>query len=119
MYTYINPSSGYRIGNDGSFQYHRTQDGHGGRAAEHRAEMEQIAERIAEQKLAAIVPQIQAVALQQARDDLLRAIAFDVETVVEVALHNGETIFRDKKTQRVIADNIMREIRKQLDRFTI
>ena len=81
--------------------------------------MEQIAERIADQKLAAIVPQIQATALQQARDDLLRAIAFDVETVVQVALHNGETIFRDKKTQRVIADNIMREIRKRLDRFTI
>ena len=63
--------------------------------------------------------QIQAAALQQARDELLRAIAFDVETVVQVALHNGETIFRDKKTQRVIADNIMREIRKRLDRFTI
>jgi hypothetical protein len=44
--------------------------------------MEQIAERIAEQKIAAIVPQIQATALQQARDELLRAIAFDVETVV-------------------------------------
>lgn len=79
--------------------------------------MERIAEEIADRKLAAIVPQIQMAALQQARDDLLRAIAFDVETVVEVALHNGETIFRDKKTQRVIADNIMREIRKRLDRF--
>lgn len=104
---------------DGNLCGRGTQDGHGGRAAEHRAEMDQIAERIAEQKIAAIVPQIQAAALQQARDELLRAIAFDVETVVQVALHNGETIFRDKKTQRVIADNIMREIRKRLDRFTI
>ena len=96
-----------------------THDGHGGRAEQHRAEMRQIAEEIAEQKIAAIVPQIQAAALQQARDELLRAIAFDVETVVQVALHNGETIFRDKKTQKVIADNIMREIRKRLDGFTI
>ena len=40
-----------------------TQAGHGGRAAEHRAEIRQIAEEIAEQKLAAIVPQIQAAAL--------------------------------------------------------
>ena len=79
--------------------------------------MEQIAERIAEQKIAAIVPQIQAAALQQARDDLLRAIAFDVETVVQVALHNGETIFRDSKTQKVIADSITREIRKRLSGF--
>lgn len=104
---------------DGNLCGRGTQDGHGGRAEQHRAEMEQIAERIADQKLSAIVPQIQAAALQQARDELLRTIAFDVETVVQVALHNGETIFRDKKTQRVIADNIMREIRKRLDRFTI
>ena len=98
MYTYINPSSGYRIGNDGNLEYHRTQDGHGGRSAEHRAEMRKIAEEIVDQKLAAIVPQIQASALQQARDDLLRAFSFDVETVVEVAFANGEKIFRDKRT---------------------
>ena len=77
-----------------------------------------LVEEIAEENLAAIVPQIQAAALQQARDDLLRAISFDVETVVQVALHNGETIFRDSKTQKVIADSIMREIRKRLDRFS-
>ena len=47
--------------------------------------MRQIAEEIAEQKLVAIIPQIQAAALQQARDDLLRAFAVDVETVVHVA----------------------------------
>ena len=81
--------------------------------------MRQIAEEIAEQKLAAIVPQVQAAALQQARDDLLRAITFDVETVVRVAFQNGETIFRDSKTQKVLADSIMREIRKRLSGFTI
>lgn len=79
--------------------------------------MRQIAEEIAEQKLAAIIPQIQTAALQQARDDLLRAFAVDVETVVEVAFANGEKIFRDKKTQKVIADSIMREIRKRLSGF--
>ena len=96
-----------------------TQDGHGGKSEQHQAEMRQIAEEIAEQKLAAIIPQIQAAALQQARDDLLRAFAVDVETVVEVAFANGEKIFRDKKTQKVIADSIMREIRKRLSGFTI
>ena len=49
---------------DGNLCGRGTQDGHGGRAAEHRAEMRQIAEEIAEQKLATIVPQIQAEALQ-------------------------------------------------------
>ena len=61
------------------------------------------------------MPQIQAAALQQARDDLLRALAFDVETVVEVAFANGEKIWKDKRTQKVIAENIMREIRKRLN----
>ena len=96
-----------------------TQDGHGGRAEEHRAEMEQIAERKADEKLAAIIPQIQAAALRQAREDQLRAISFDVETVVSIAFANGETIWRDSKTQKVVADSIMREIRKRLDGFKI
>lgn len=81
--------------------------------------MKQIAERIAEEKLAAIIPQIQAAALQQAREDLLRAISFDVETVVSIAFANGESIWRDSKTQKVIADSLMREIRKHLDGFKI
>ena len=100
---------------DGNLCGRGTQDGHGGRAAEHRAEMRQIAEEIAEQKLATIVPQIYAAALQQARDDLLRALAFDVETVVSIAFQNGEKIWKDKRTQGVIADSIMREIRKRLN----
>ena len=78
-----------------------------------------IAEEIAEQKIAAIVPQIQTAALQQARDELLQAFAIDVETVVEVAFANGEKIFRDKKTQKVIAQSIMREIRTYLEYLSI
>ena len=75
--------------------------------------------QIAEEKLAAIIPEIQKAALQQARDDLLRAISFDVETVVSIAFANGERIWRDSKTQKVVADSIMREIRKRLDGFKI
>lgn len=107
-YLYPPPKDGIRYFGNG------TQDGHGGRAAEHRREMAQIAEEIADRKIAAIIPQIQTAALQQARDDLLHAIAFDVETVVEVAFQNGEKIWRDSKTQKVVAENIMREIRKRL-----
>lgn len=47
----------------------------------------------------------------------MRAFAVDVKTVVEVAFENGERIFRDKRTQRVIADSIMREIKKRLGGF--
>ena len=104
---------------DGNLFGSGTQDGHGGRAEQHRAEFRAIAEQIADEKIAAIVPQIHTAALQQARDEILRALAFDVETVVNVAFHNGEKIWNDKRTQRVIADNIMREIRKRVDRFSI
>ena len=116
----FNPSGSYSRGKDGGYNYTRhTQDGHGGRAEEHRAEMEQIAERKADEKLAAIIPQIQAAALRQAREDLLRALSFDVKTVVSIAFANGETIWRDSKTQKIVADSIMREIRKHLDGFKI
>ena len=94
-----------------------TYDGHGGHRAEHLAEMRQIAAEIVDAKIAAIVPQIQTAALQQAKDDLLRAIAFDVETVVNIAFQNGENIFRDSKTQKVVAESITQEIRKQLKRY--
>lgn len=117
----INYSSNGTYSEDGNGGYiwrRNTQDGHGGRAEEHQAEMERIAEEIADRKLAAIVPQIQMAALQQARDDLLRAIAFDVETVVEIAFHNGEKIWRDSRTQKAVAESIMREIRKRLERFS-
>ena len=110
----ITSYTGIQQNYDGNLCGRGTQDGHGGKSAEHRAEFCQIAEEIAEKKLAAIVLQIQAAALQQARDDLLRALSFDVETVVSIAFQNGERIWRDSRTQKVIADNIMREIRKRL-----
>ena len=113
----ITSYTGFQQNYDGNLCGRDTQDGHGGKSAEHRAEFRQIAEEIAEQKLAAVIPQICAAALQQARDDLLRALSFDVETVVSIAFQNGERIWRDSRTQKVIADNIMREIRKRLNSF--
>lgn len=119
MGQYITSFVSMQSNHDGNLCGRGTQDGHGGRAEEHRAEFREIAERIAEEKLAAIIPQIQAAALHQAREDLLRAISFDVETVVSIAFANGETIWRDSKTQKVIADSLMREIRKRLNGFII
>ena len=113
----ITSYTGFQQKYDGNLCGRGTQDGHGGKSAEHRAEFRQIAEEIAEKKVAAVIPQIYAAALQQARDDLLRALSFDVETVVSIAFQNGERIWRDSRTQKVIADNIMREIRKRLNSF--
>ena len=54
----------------------------------------------------------------QAREDLLNALTFDVATVVSVAFENGETIWKDCKTQKVVANAIMREIRKRISGLT-
>ena len=54
-----NPRGTYSINERGGYEWHRnTQDGHGGRAEEHREEMVQIAEQIAEEKIKAMVPQM-------------------------------------------------------------
>jgi len=42
-------------------------------------------------------------------------LAIDVTTCVEVAMENGEAIFSDQKTQRVIAERIMSELKKQIE----
>lgn len=94
-----------------------TQDGHGGRATEHRAEMEQIAAQIAEKKIAELIPEIQRSAYISAYNDIVNALSFDVTTAVSVAFANGAQIFYDSKTQKVIADAVMQEVRKGLSRF--
>ena len=80
--------------------------------------MEAIAEQIAAKKIEEALPEIQKAAYQQAVSDLMNALYMDVTTAVSIAFDNGETIFRDSKTQRIVADAIMREIRKHLKEHT-
>ena len=98
----------------GNVAYRRTQDGHGGHSAEHRAEMEEIAERIAQQKIAEALPEIQRAAYISAYNDMVGALEFDVTSAVSIGLENCGTIFYDSKTQKVLAEAVMREIRKRL-----
>lgn len=102
---------------NGSIGYRRAQDGHGGRAEQHRAEMEQIAEQIAERKIAEMIPEIQRAAYISAYNDVVNALSFDVTTAVSVAFENGAQIFYDSRTQKVIADAVMREVRKGLSQI--
>ena len=102
---------------NGSVGYRRVQDGHGGRAEQHRAEMEQIAEQIAERKIAEMIPEIQRVAYISAYNDVVNALSFDVTTAVSVAFENGAQIFYDSRTQKVIADAVMSKVRKGLNQI--
>ena len=103
---------------NGTIGYRRTQDGHGGRSAEHRAEMEQIAERIAQQKIAEALPEIKRSAYISAYNDMVGALEFDITSAVSIGLENCGTIFYDSKTQTILAEAVMREIRKSLDEVT-
>ena len=115
-FTYINPNTeySYSINDKGGMEYRRTQDGHGGYGFEHRAEMEQIAARIAEQKIAEALPEIQRAAYIYAYNNLIAALEFDVTSAVSIGLENCGEIFFDSKTQKVLAEAIMRELKKQL-----
>ena len=93
------------------------QDGHGGHSAEHRAEMEEIAERIAQQKIMEMIPELQKAAYISAYNDIVSALSFDVTTAVSVAFENGEQIFYDSRTQKIIAEAVMREVRKGLSQI--
>ena len=94
-----------------------TQDGHGGNAEEHRREMAQIAEQIVQQRIAEAIPEIQRAATEQAYGNLLEALSFNVTSAVNIGFENAGTIFRDKKTQKVVADAVMKEVQKQLKRI--
>lgn len=105
---------GMYINENGYYCWKRdTQDGHGGRAEEHRAEMEEIAAAVAERKIQESIPRITQDAYLRAVQDLTEAAKVDVESVVRVGFQNGEEIFRDKKTQKIIVDAVMGEIKKQ------
>ena len=74
--------------------------------------MEAIAARIAEQKIAEALPEIQRAAYIYAYNNLIAALEFDVTSAVSIGLENCGEIFYDSKTQKVFAEAIMRELKK-------
>lgn len=114
----FNPEWTYKIGKNGGIECYRnaTYDGHGGHAEEHRAEMAEIAAEIAEKKIQEAIPRIAEESYIRALNNLLGASQVDVESVVNVGFKNGDEIFHDKKTQKIIVDSVMNEVKKQLDK---
>ena len=78
--------------------------------------MEQIAARIADQKIAEAIPEIQRAAYISAYNDLVNALEFDVTSAVSIGLENCGEIFYDSKTQKILAEAVMRELKKQMDK---
>ncbi len=66
--------------------------------------------------MAKAIPEMRESIYREAYSNLLEALKVDVKTIVRVALDNGQVILNDRKTQKLIADAVMKEVQKQFKR---
>lgn len=92
-----------------------TQDGHGGRAEEHREEMRQIAV----EAINDIVPQMAMQIYTNTIQDMINALQYDIETIVSISFSDAHDIFTSKKTQKYVSDRIMKEMINHLERMKV
>ncbi len=114
---YLDQNQEYWYNERGYLCYRRNPLAHGGHSEEHRREMAMIAEQVVQQKLNDVIPEIQRAAYSTAYNDFVNALSFDVGTAVNIGFANGEEIFRDKKTQKVVADAVMEQVSKYLKKM--
>lgn len=98
-----------------------TNDGHGGRAEEHRAEMIQIARKVFESERAKMIDEIsemillaQYEAYEQALQDVMRVLEYDIHSVTKIGIEGCRDIFEGEKAQRFISDQIIKRITQEL-----
>ena len=96
-------------------------DGHGGKAMQHRAEMRQIAKEVFKEERAYLMEEIKQMmfeaqykAYQQALNDFLDAIEYDIESVTRIGIEGCRDIFEGKKAQRFISDKVKQIIENKL-----
>ena len=96
-------------------------DGHGGRAEEHRAEMEEIARKVFEIERARLMDEMsermraaQYEAYNQALQDVMRVLEYDIHSVTKIGIDGCRDIFEGEKAQRFISDQIIKRITKEL-----
>ena len=98
-----------------------TNDGHGGRGEEHRAEMILIAREVFESERAKMIDEIQEMILlaqyeayNQALQDVMRVLEYDIHSVTKIGIEGCRDIFEGEKAQRFISDQIIKRITKEL-----
>lgn len=100
-----------------------TFDGHGGKASEHHAEMEEIARKVFAEENQKLLEEIKVMiqeeaelAYKRAINDFLGVMHYDVESITQIGFDGCYDIFKDKKAQKYISDLIVREIEKRLNK---
>ena len=98
-----------------------TQDGHGGRAEQHRSEMEEIACEVYAEKHARLMEEIdekirvaQYQAYNQALKNVMRVLEYDIESVTRIGIEGCRDIFEDQKAQKFISDHVIKAIQQEL-----
>ena len=102
-----------------------TQDGHGGRAAEHYKEIEEIAEKVVNLRLERFTEEIKEMILvaqyqayEQALNDVLGVLEYDIHSVTKIGIEGCREIFEGEKAQKFISDQIVKRIVKELKNKT-
>ena len=97
-------------------------DGHGGKAEEHRKQIEEIARELFKEERAKLLEEVeertltaQYKAYEQALKDVLGVLEYDIQSVTKIGIEGCREIFEGKQAQQFISDRIMKKITKDLN----
>lgn len=115
--SYYGPSAYVKKGEiPGNNYFHNpTRDYHGGRAAQHHAEMRQIALKTVNEVVPPMIEEICVKICTAALEDVIGAIEWDIEEIVNVSFDDMHNVFNSEKFRKVISTKIMDSIKKNLN----
>ena len=107
--SYYGPSAYVKKGEiPGNNYFHNpTRDYHGGRAAQHHAEMRQIALKTVNEVVPPMIEEICVKICTAALEDVIGAIEWDIEEIVNVSFDDMHNVFNSEKFRKVISTKIM------------
>ena len=107
-------NNNYHVDDKGGIYYHRTSDGHGGHAAEHRKEMQEIAEQTIKTIVPQMIDEYGAQVWQRLIGQLHGVLSRDVESIVNIAFDGIKDIFTDTRTQKFICDSVAKAFEAEI-----
>ena len=115
--SYYGPSAYVKKGEiPGNNYFHNPTRGyHGGRAAQHHAEMRQIALKTVNEVVPPMIEEICVKICTAALEDVIGAIEWDIEEVINVSFDDMHNVFNSEKFRKVISTKIMDSIKKNLN----
>ena len=119
--SYYGPSAYVKKGEiPGNNYFHNpTRDYHGGRAAQHHAEMRQIALKTVNEVVPQMIEETCVKICTAALEDVIGAIEWDIEEIVNVSFDDMHNVFNSEKYRKVISTKIMDSIKKNLNNSNI